>query len=166
MLRVCSVLFAIVLVSVGWFIVTTTPRLPDPVATHFGNGYLANGFMARNEYRSFSLSFSTLLPLVVAGLLTWLPRRFPQGVNLANKEYWLAAERSAATFASITVRAVVLGTLLSIFMGGVHWLILQANATVPPRLSASAFWAMLIAFLVLVTVWIGAFWSKFRNINP
>jgi hypothetical protein len=25
-------------------------------------------------------------------------------------------------------------------MGGVHWLILQANAVVPPRLPADAFW--------------------------
>jgi hypothetical protein len=46
----------------------------------------------------------------------------------------------------------------------VHWLILQANAVVPPRLPARPFWTMLIAFLAAVAFWIWAFWSRFRDV--
>jgi hypothetical protein len=164
MLRLCSVLFAVLLIAVAWFIVTTTGQLADPVATHFGSGNLANGWMTRDGYLAFSLAFSTLLPVILTGIVGWLPRLFPRSVNLPNKDYWLAPERRAATFESIAVRAVALGGLLAVFMAGVHWVILQANATVPPQLPARLFWTMLIAFLAAFTVWIGAFWSKFRNV--
>ena len=46
----------------------------------------------------------------------------------------------------------------------VHWLILEANAVVPPRLPANAFWTLMAVFLVLLTVWIGALWTRFRNV--
>ena len=164
MLRLCSLLFALVLIVAGWFIVTTTGQLPDPVATHFGTGYLANGWMTRDGYLAFSLAFSVFLPVIVAGVVGWLPRLFPRSVNVPNKDYWLASERSAATFESIAVRAVVLGGLLAAFMAGVHWLILKANAAVPPQLPARLFWMMLIAFLIAFAAWIGAFWSRFRNV--
>ena len=62
------------------------------------------------------------------------------------------------------MRALLLGTLLSVFMGGVHWLILQANAMAPPRLPVQLFWTMLIAFLTAFAFWVWAFWSRFREI--
>ena len=97
MLRLCSMLFAAVLIVVAWFIVATTGQLADPVATHFGSDYLANGFMTRDGYLAFSLAFSTLLPVIVAGAVGWLPRLFPRSVNVPNRDYWLAPERRAAT---------------------------------------------------------------------
>jgi len=163
MLRLCSMLFAVLLIVVAWLIVITTKRLPDVVATHFGDGYLANGYMTRDGYLAFSLAFSAALPVIVASVVGWLPRLFPRSVNVPNRDYWLALERRDATLESIAIRAILLGGLLTIFMGGVHWLILRANAAVPPQLPAGAFWAMLIAFLVAFTAWIGAFWSRFRN---
>jgi hypothetical protein len=162
-LRICSMLFSAVLIVVAWYIVTTTRQLGDPVATHFGGGFIANGWEQREDYRRFALSFSTVLPVIVAGIVGWLPRLFPRYVNLRHRDDWLAPERSAQTFESIAVRAPLLGTLLSVFMGGVHWLILQANAVVPPRLPAGPFWTMLIAFLTAFAFWIWAFWSRFRE---
>ena len=165
MLRMSSTLFAVLLVVVGGFVATTTGSLPPSVATHFGGGYLANGWMGRDDYLVFSLTFSTLLPLVVAGIVGWLPRLFPHLVNVPNRDYWLAAERRALTFERLAISGVALGALLSFFMGGVHWLILQANALVPPRLPAREFWTLLIVFLVLLTAWIGVLWTKFRNVG-
>ena len=164
MLRLASSLFVVLLIVVAWFIVTTTRQLADPVATHFGAGYLANGWMTRDGYLAFSLAFTTFLPTVIASLVGGLPRIFPRSVNLPNKDHWLAPERRDSTLESIALRAIVLGGLLAIFMSGVHWLILQANAAVPPQLPPRLFWTLLIAFLVAFTAWIGAFWSKFRNV--
>ena len=164
MLRLCSSLFVLVLIVVGWFIRTTTGELGDPVATHFGNGYYANGWMSRDGYLAFSLAFSTLLPIAVVGIVGWLPRVAPRSLNLPNKDYWLAPERRDATFANVAAYAILLGTLIAIFMAGVHWLILKANAAVPPQLPAQLFWTMLCAFIAAFLVWIGAFWWKFRNV--
>jgi hypothetical protein len=143
--------------------VTTTGRLADAVATHFAGGFLANGWMQRGEYRAFSLTFATVLPMIIAVIVGLLPRLFPGGVNIPRREYGLAPERRSATFDSIAVRAVILGALLSVFMAGVHWLILEANAVVPPRLPAKPFWTLLIAFLTAFAFWIWAFWSRFRD---
>jgi len=164
MLRISSMLFAAVLIAVAWFIVTTTGQLGDTVATHFGAGFLANGWMQRGEYLATSLTFATVLPAIVAGIVGWLPRIFPRYVNIPHRDYWLAPERSAATLETIAVRALLLGALLSFFMGGVHWLIVQANAVAPPRLPAQLFWMMLIAFLTAFAFWIWAIWSRFRDV--
>ena len=165
MLRICSLLFAVVLIVVGWFIVTTTAGLPASVASHFGGGWLANGWMARDDYLVFSLAFSTLLPLIVAAIVGWLPRLYPNLVNVPNRDYWLVPERRTTMLDTLALSGVALGALLSIFMGGIHGLILKANAVVPPRLPAGDFWTLLIAFLVLLTVWIGVLWTRFRNVG-
>jgi hypothetical protein len=164
MLRICSMLFAVVLLVVAWFIVTTTRQLGDTVATHFAGGFLANGWMQRGEYLAFSLIVSTVLPVIIAAIVGWLPRVFPGSVNVPHRDYWLAPERSAATFETIAVRAVLLAALISVFMAGVHWLILQANAVIPPRLPAKLFWTLLIACLTAFAFWIWAFWSRFRDV--
>jgi hypothetical protein len=165
MLRLCSMLFALLLIAVGWFIVTTTGQLPDPVATHFGTDNLANGFMTREGYLAFSLAFATLVPIVVAALVGWLPRRYPQSLSILNNAHWLAPERRDATFESVSVRGIVLGGLLAIFTAGVHWLILQANAAVPPKLPIRLFWTMLGAFVVVFVVWIGSLRSRFHGVS-
>jgi hypothetical protein len=164
MLRICSILFVAVLVAVAWFIATTTAQLGDSVATHFGGGFLANGWMQRDGYLRFSFTFAIVLPAIVAGIVGWLPRIVPRYVNIPYRDYWLDPERCAATFETIAVRGLLLGALLCVFMGGVHWLILQANAVVPPRLPAQLFWTMLIAFLTAFAFWVWAFWSRFREI--
>ena len=164
MLRICSIVFTAVLFVVAWFVVTTTGQLGDSVATHFGSSFFANGWEQRDGYLRFALAFSIVLPVVVAAIVGWLPRLFPGYVNIPHRDYWLAPERSASTFACISVQGVLLGILLSVFMAGVHWLILQANAVVPPRLPPKPFWTMLIAFLIALAFWIWAFWSRFREL--
>jgi len=164
MLRICSMFFAVVLIVVAWFVVTTTRQLGDTVATHFGAGFVANGWEQRDGYLRFALTFSVMLPVIVAAIVGWLPRLFPRYLNVPHKDYWLAPERSAATFARIALQGVILGIVLSVFMAGVHWLILQANAVVPPRLPAKPFWTLLIAFLTALAFLIWAFWTRFREL--
>ena len=101
MLRLYSTLFALVLAAVVWFIVATTQALPDPVATHFGFGYFANGWMTRDGYLRFMLAFATVLPVVIVAMIGWLPRVFPRGINIPHRDLWLAPERRGATLDSI-----------------------------------------------------------------
>jgi fructose-specific phosphotransferase system IIC component len=164
MLRIAMTLFVLVLIAVGSFVVATTGHLTDPVATHFDRDFLANGWMTRDGYLRFTLAFATLVPVFVALAVGGLPRVAPRSVNLPNRDYWLAPERRATTLDGIAARACVLGALLAVFIAGVHALILQANATVPPQLPAAPFWTLLGVLLVVFAIWVGAFWRRYRAV--
>ena len=56
------------------YIVATTGALPDNVASHFGPGNAANGFMTRDGYLVFMLFFALVLPLFLAAMIGLLPR--------------------------------------------------------------------------------------------
>ena len=58
MQRIACLLFALLLIVVGAFIVATTGQLPDRVASHFGAGNLANGWMTRGGYLAFMLALA------------------------------------------------------------------------------------------------------------
>jgi hypothetical protein len=164
MLRLSSMLFVLLLLAADGFIVATTGQLGDRVATHFDHGNLANGWMSRDGYLLFTLTFSTVLPAFVVATVGWLPRIAARSVNIPNRDYWLSPVRRAATLDSIAARAFLLGSLLAVFIAGIHALILKANATLPAQLPARLFWMLLIAFLALFLTWIGAFWWRFRNL--
>jgi hypothetical protein len=163
MLRIASTSFAAALFAAAWFVTTTTAGLGDPVATHFGPGNFANGWMSRDGYRTFMLVFTVLLPVLVVGTVGWLPRMMPARVSLPNPGYWLAAERRAATLDDIAARACILGCAIAAFVGGVHALVLEANAAVPPRLPGDGFAVLLVAFLAAFALWLGAFWWHYRR---
>jgi len=162
MLRLSLILFTLLLISVAAFIIATTGALPDPVAAHFGASNLANGWMTRSGYLAFTLVFATVLPMAIAAAVGWLPRIAQRSVNIPNRDYWLAPERCAATLDSIAAYGLLLGCLVMVLIAGVHRLIIEANAAVPPQLPVREFWTLLIAFLVAVAVWIGAFFLRFR----
>jgi hypothetical protein len=69
-----SLLFVLLLTVVAAYIVTTTGQLPDPVATHFGQRNVPNGWMSHDGYLAFMLAFATLLPVLIVGIVGWLPR--------------------------------------------------------------------------------------------
>ena len=60
--RVSFVLAVVVAPIVVW---TTSAQLPARVASHFGRGGYANGFMSHDAYVLFMLAMTTILPLVV-----------------------------------------------------------------------------------------------------
>jgi hypothetical protein len=163
MLRRSLLLFLALLIVVATLILATAWPLGERVATHFGAAFLANGWMSRSGYLAFVLTFAVALPVVVAGAVGWLHRLAPRSLNIPNRDYWLASERRAATLDSVGAHACVLGCLLSVFMAGVHLLVLQANATVPPQLPAGPFLMLTAAFLAAFAVWLIAFWQRFRD---
>lgn len=165
MQRIAYLLFALLLIAVGAFIVATTGQLPERVASHFGAGNLANGWMTRGGYLVFMLVFALLLPVVVVAVVGWLPRRAPGAVNIPHRDHWMAPGRRAATLAILASHACWLGCLLALFIAGIHFAILEANAAVPPRLPADLFWTLLAGFLAAVALWIGALYLRFRNLT-
>lgn len=157
-------LLVVALVAAGAaFIVATSGNLPERVASHFARGGQANGWMPREAYVAFILGAAVLIPFVLVALLAWLPHAFPRAVNLPNRAYWLAEERRDATLASLSAFAWTFGALLVLLIAGLHWAVVEANASRPPVLAESAVDALLAGFGLSIGVWILAWYLRFRR---
>jgi hypothetical protein len=138
-------LFALAVVVAPIVIWATSAQLPASVASHFGAGGHADGFMRHGVYVAFMLAMSTLLPLVIVAAAGLVPR----------------GDRALR---ATTTQACIMGTVLAVFLAGVHFLILDANAHTPPRLNEPAFYAATGAFAVSLATWIGIMlWRRRRG---
>lgn len=154
-------LLVLLLALAAIFIVATGDKLPSTVASHFGAGGRADGFMSRDGYVAFMAAITVGVPLLIAlgGLLA---RLLPTGlVNLPNKDYWLAPERRDAALATLERWLVAFAGALAFFLCYVHWLVVEANAATPPRLPETPFIAGLAIFIAAALGWSIAFYSRF-----
>lgn len=163
MRRLSFVVFLLLLIAAAAFIVTTSSQLPDRVASHFGSGGRANGWMTREFYTWFMLGFGVLLPLVVVASVSLLPRLATRTIDLSQRGRREPIVRRDAAIASLGGQAPWLGVLICAFIAGLHYTILDANATVPPRLSGDLFLALMVAFVVAIGAWIAALWTRMRD---
>src|SRR5258708_11889082 len=105
----------------------------------------------------------TVLALFNGGMMARLPRMHPRPMRLPHRDYWLAPELGDATFATIAGFAWALACAVTLFIGGMHWTILEANATPPPRLAESAADLLAFGFGTVVAAWAIALYLRFRR---
>lgn len=160
--KLLILLFVALLFAGAGFVISTTVSLPERVASHFGTGGQANGYMTREGYRWFMLFFTVGFPLLIVLAIAGLPRLMPQYTNLPNREYWLAPERRAQAFDFLTAHALWFGCLIEVFICSVHWYVIEANAQSPPRLANGPFLMSLGLFLGALVVWIIMLMRQFR----
>jgi hypothetical protein len=151
----CLMAFAVAFISY------TTQYLPDVVGTHFGARNQANGWMSRNGYWVFTLSFVIGMPTLVTVLVGTLPRKYPNWTNLPNKEYWLAPARQKDSIAYLSAHSKRLGCLLVLFMLGIHYTIMIANRTQPPTLPVRQFSSIVVGFALALIWWIVRLYRRF-----
>ncbi|HEX9454851.1 MAG TPA: DUF1648 domain-containing protein [Candidatus Binatia bacterium] len=154
---ICLTVFAVV------FVIYTTRYLPDTVATHFGAGNQANGWMSREGYLFFILSFMIGISMLVSFVVGSLPRKFPQWTNVPNRDYWLSTERREESLRYLNAHGKRLGCLIVMMMLGMHYTILIANHLRPPALPLSTFTAILLGFSVALIWWIVRLYRRFPN---
>lgn len=145
------------------FVLISGSRLPPVVASHFGPGSGANGFMSRNVYLAFMLIGTVVMPLLMV-----LPQRLvriipPRLINVPNREYWLAPERLDATLDYLRDHAMWFAMLFTLFLCFVHWEVVQANLRTPARLAPQPFIAGLLAYMAGIVVWMVALGRHFRR---
>jgi len=156
---------AIGLVAVGLaFVLSTSAGLPEQVATHFGPGGQANGWMSRDGYRLLALALVLGLPLTMLGVTVWAPRLSGSFVKLPHREYWLAPERLEATRATLRAFGAAMAVLGALFAIGLHAAVLAANATSPPRLDEAPFLAGIGAFVAATVALVVAMNVRFRRL--
>ncbi len=154
--------FGALLFAGAIFVLSTTASLPERVASHFGAGGYANGYMTHDGYRWFMLFFTVGFPTLLVLGIAGLPRLIPQYTNLPNREYWLAPERRAQAFDFLTTHALWFGCLIEVFICSIHWHVMQANAHHPPQLANEPFLTSLGLFLTALVVWIISLMRQFR----
>ncbi len=143
------------------FVLVSSSSLPPVVASHFGPGGGADGFMPRDVYRIFMLAMTLGLPLLLRALSS-LVRLLPTHlINLPNREYWLAPERQGETVAYMERQGAGFGMLAAVFLCFVHWLVVIANGEPTPRLPESALLAGSLLFLAVLAIRIAAFVRHF-----
>lgn len=147
-------LFVLALVVVPVLIAATSSGLPDRVATHFGTGGFANGWMTRDGYLAFMVAMTTLLPLVVVAMTGLFPGMALAKYRIANADYWLAPQRRQATRDWLIDNACAMGIVLTLFFAAMHMLLIEANAVVPAELPGPPFVALLAGFIVAVIAWV------------
>lgn len=162
MRRLPCLAFLAATLATAALVLATTAGLPERVATHFGPGGVADGWMTRSGYRAFQLAFVLGFAPFIVAMVGVLPRLAPRAVNLPHRDHWLAPERRAATLAFLAGHACWLGVLMQALLAGVHWLLVEANGTAPPRLPAAPFVALLVAFVAALGVWLGVLRRRLR----
>ena len=154
-------LVALVVAAVA-IVVGTSSSLPESVATHFGSGGHANGFMTRTGYQLFYGSLIILMTVVVYVATAWLPARNPTLVNVPNRAYWLDPARREAALRAIRTFGVALAIALVVLLVAIHLLILEAHERTPATLDEGTFFGVLGGFVVVLAVLIALLYVRFR----
>ena len=163
MIQLSRPLFIVLLVVCTILISATTDHLPAQIASHFGAGGVPNGWMGQNFYRLFMLAFAVILPIVIVLTMGVLPRWIPNAINVPHRAYWLDPVRREATLNYLAAHACWLGSLMVVFITAIHFLLIEANATQPPRLPFQLFITVLVIFVVAMGLWMGTLVLHFRN---
>ncbi len=138
-------------------------QLPDQVATHFGFTGHPDRWSSRASAVMMMGGFGLGLPLLMA-VFAWVVRFMPDStVNVPHREYWLAPERRAETYAFFTRQLLWLGCLLVCFMMGLTWVTVQANTRTPVQMPSASLFTLLGVFLAGMAVWSIRFVSRFRR---
>jgi hypothetical protein len=145
------------------FIIYTTRYLPDIVGTHFGSDHRADGWLSRNGYLAFMLSFLVGVPCVVSLVVAGLPRKYPQWINVPHRDYWLSAARRDESIMFLSAHGLRLGCLLVMLMLGMHYIILLANSLDPPVLPFRNFSAIVIGLGLGLLWWIVRLYRRFAK---
>jgi uncharacterized membrane protein len=161
--RLSVLVLAVLCVCFFGYLTQTLPELPATVATHFGGAGRPNGWMSHRGYAIFTGVFAVGVPALIVGscaLVGVMPKRT---INIPHRDYWLAPERYRQTGADMLRYGLWFACLMVAFLGGVHWLIVEANRQSPAHLSPPAILSLMAGFLVGLGLWMLTVVRRFRK---
>ena len=127
MSQIALPLFLLLLVIGAIVIGVTTDQLPAQIASHFSAGGAATaGSAAAVTY--FHAGVRSRHPSGHRLQHELLPRVSDKAINLPNRDHWLGPTQREATFRFLTAHACWLGSLMVVFIVGIHLLLIAANA--------------------------------------
>ena len=154
--------FAIVLAAIAQC-VHDFPLLPDRLASHFAASGMPNGWMTKSQF-FFTFAIVLLPALFVEFLLSYgIAKKSDAKLRLPNKEYWLAPERRAETFAYFDSFFAWYGCaflFVEVFAMG---LAMRANFDTPPQLPTGPIVSVIAGFVPYNVVAVLAMLRRFSN---
>src|SRR4051812_3401648 len=120
--RTPAILLAFLYVCFLTYLISSAPQLPDKVATHFGAGGRPDGWMSRTAHLLFMAAFGLAFPFFLVGLFYILRFMPDSSFNLPRRDYWLAPERRAETFAYLLRHSLWFACLAVCLVIGLHFL--------------------------------------------
>ncbi|HEX2218237.1 MAG TPA: DUF1648 domain-containing protein [Gemmatimonadales bacterium] len=131
----------------------TFDLLPPVVASHFDAAGAPNGWSSRRVHSLVILMIGVGLPLMIVGLVRFLTRSGPEGLNIPAREYWTRPEHGGEAVRRVRAYMWWLGGVMAGTALVVHVLVLAANRSQPPHLRNDLMYLMLAAVLLVIGVW-------------
>jgi uncharacterized membrane protein len=154
--------FALALLFAVLFFSNTISSLPPMVASHFDGAGFPTAHFTRANYSKFVFGMGVGFPIAMVTLLSVVYSK-SSDMKLPNREYWLAPDRIGQTRALLVAHAVWFGCLMVAMVCYMHWLVLIAHRSVPPRLSNQLVMGGLLVFIGIATAWIIGLLRTFRR---
>ena len=152
--------FAVVLAAIAQC-VHDFPLLPGRLASHFNASGLPNGWMPKSQF--LVLYGVVLLPALA--IEYWVSHRIANKpnaqLNLPNKEFWLAPERRAETFAYFETFFAWYGCIFLFVVVFAMGLAMRANFDTPPRLPTGPIVSVTVGFVLFNIVAVIAMFRRF-----
>ena len=160
--RIPWIAFALALLFAIFYFSTTVSSLPPMVASHFDGAGFPTAHMTHEFYIKFVFAMGVGFPIAMVTLLTVVYSK-ASDMKLPNRDYWLAPERIARTRALLVAHGICFGCLMVAMVCYMHWLILIAHRSVPPRLSNQLVMGGLLVFMAIAVGWVIAVLRAFRR---
>jgi len=154
-LRIFAVVFVACTAAIVYF---SSALLPDTVAGNFGPGGKPTGFTGRDTYRAYMSTLTSAVPLLVYGLVVWLPRAIP-------RLSWLGNRPARRRLPSVDIERlwIVIGCIVGLFWVLMHAVVIRANSFSPPYFEAWPRWSLLALWLVFIALVVAGYHRKSRT---
>ena len=162
--RLPVILFALVAIGFASDLALIWPSLPARVATHFDLAGHPNGWSSREQLLSMTAVLTILLGCAIVGA-RFIKSVSLDSLNVPNRDYWLAPERSDATLEALVawlrwLLVFVFTFISTLASGGAH-----ANLRAPIQFPTDTL-LLIVGFLACVLVMIGWLVWRFRLPPP
>lgn len=139
------------------------PLLPDCLASHFNAAGMANGWQTKPAFftaYAVSVFLAAFMFLGLPYLIAVLPASL---INLPHKDYWLAPERSAETFAFFKRHFAWFGCAVLFLEVFAMESAIRANLHATHRVPSGPFFFFLAAFVLFTVFWILRLHRRFAH---
>ncbi len=138
------------------------PQIPDVVASHFDGSGTPNDWAGKTGFFVLYGIILVLLVIIFLYVPIWSEKHRKFGMNLPNRDYWLAPGQRAQTLSFFKRQMMIMGIVhLALALFTIQ-LVIDANFDSSPVLDGSIFMVLLIYFVFLVA-WLIHFFLRFRK---
>lgn len=142
------------------------PVMPDPMASHFDFNGEANGYMSKSGFFVFEAGLFLMMTVSFL-IMPWAFEKYKvkAGINLPNKDYWLAPARADYFYAYFRQSFCRFGIVTLLLLIGVMQMTFAANMQANPVLDNGKFLVLFIGYLLFTAIWTIGFYRKFGNVK-